>query len=234
MSAPGDSGRIVVPLKHRQLVGATVLGLLSAAAPARAELVFFASGRSMSVKSHKADGNSLIMALRTGGEVTCDRSLVTRIEPDEVPYPEPEEVRLKPDTTDAANDRGVRLQPDQPYSEIIEKIAAEHGVDAKLVKALIQVESAFQPNAKSPKGAMGLMQLMPRTARQYALADPFDARANIEAGIRHLKSLLDRFPVKLALAAYNAGESAVQRFGGVPPYAETRAYVTRILSLAAN
>jgi len=188
----------------------------------------------MSVKSHKADGNSLIMALRTGGEVTCDRSLVTRIEPDEVPYPEPEEVRLKPDTTDATNDRGVRLQPDQPYSEIIEKIAAEHGVDAKLVKALIQVESAFQPNAKSPKGAMGLMQLMPQTARQYALADPFDARGNIEAGIRHLKSLLDRFPVKLALAAYNAGESAVQRFRGVPPYAETRAYVTRILSLAAN
>src|SRR5437867_2147159 len=234
MSAPADSGRIVVPLKQRQLVVATVLGLLSAAAPARAELVFFASGRSMSVKGHKTDGNSLIMALRTGGEVTCDRSLVTRIEPDEVPYPEPEEVRLEPDTTDAANDRGVRLQPDQLYSEIIEKIAAEHGVDAKLVKALIQVESAFQPNAKSPKGAMGLMQLMPRTARQYALADPFDARANIEAGIRHLKSLLDRFPVKLALAAYNAGESAVQRFGGVPPYAETRAYVTRILSLAAN
>ena len=225
----------MVPLKHRQFVAATVLGLLSAAAPARAELVFFASGRSLSVKSHKADGNSLIIALRTGGEVTCDRSLVMRIEPDEVPYPEPEEVRLKPDTTDdAANDRGVRLQPDQPYREIIEKIAAEHGVDAKLVKALIQVESAFQPNAKSRKGAMGLMQLMPRTARQYALADPFDARANIEAGIRHLKSLLDRFPVKLALAAYNAGESAVQRFGGVPPYAETRAYVTRILSLAAN
>jgi hypothetical protein len=234
MSPRGDSGRIVVPLTHRQLVAATVLGLLSAAAPARAELVFFASGRSMSVKSHKADGNSLIMALRTGGEVTCDRSLVTRIEPDEVPYPEPEEVRLKPDTTDATNDRGVRLQPDQPYSEIIEKIAAEHGVDAKLVKALIQVESAFQPNAKSPKGAMGLMQLMPQTARHYALADPFDARGNIEAGIRHLKSLLDRFPVKLALAAYNAGESAVQRFRGVPPYAETRAYVTRILSLAAN
>src|SRR5437867_10308715 len=236
MSAPADSGRIVVPLKQRQLVVATVLGLLSAAAPARAELVFFASGRSMSVKGHKTDGNSLIMALRTGGEVTCDRSLVTRIEPDEVPYPEPEEVRLKPDTTDSGStdDRGVRLQPDQPYREIIEKIAAEHGVDAKLVKALIQVESAFQPNAQSPKGAMGLMQLMPRTARQYALADPFDARANIEAGIRHLKSLLDRFPVKLALAAYNAGESAVQRFGGVPPYAETRAYVTRILSLAAN
>jgi soluble lytic murein transglycosylase-like protein len=226
MSAPADSGRIGVPLTHRQLVAATVLGLLSAAAPARAELVFFASGRSLSVKGHKTDGNSITMALRAGGEVTCDRSLVTRIEPDEVPYPEPEAVK-----EDAP---ALPSVPSVPYAEIIEQVAAANGVDAKLVKALIQVESAFQPNAKSPKGAMGLMQLMPRTARQYALADPFDARANIEAGIRHLKSLLDRFPVKLALAAYNAGESAVQRFGGVPPYAETRAYVTRILSLAAN
>lgn len=222
----------MVPLEHTRLVAATVLGLLGVGAPARAELVFFASGRSLSVKSHRTDGTSLVMALRAGGEVTCDRALIARIEPDEVPYPEPEsEVRLKPDTT---NDGGVRLQPDQPYREIIDKVAAEHGVDARLVKALIQVESAYQPNAKSPKGAMGLMQLMPRTARQYAVADPFDARANIEAGIRHLKSLLDRFPVKLALAAYNAGEAAVQRFGGVPPYAETRAYVSRILTLAAN
>ena len=226
MSASGDSGRIVVPLKQLHLVALTVLGLVSAAAPARAELVFFASGRSLSVKSHKTDGNSLIMALRTGGEVTCDRALITRIEPDEVPYPEPESVKedAPPPT----------LAPSVPFADIIDKVAAEHGVDAKLVKALIQVESAFQPNAKSPKGAMGLMQLMPRTARQYALADPFDARANIDAGIRHLKSLLDRFPVNLALAAYNAGESAVQRFRGVPPYAETRAYVSRILSLAAN
>jgi soluble lytic murein transglycosylase-like protein len=208
------------------------VGLLSVAPPASAELVFFASGRSLSVKSHRADGNLLVMALRAGGEVTCDRALVARIEPDEVPYPEPEpEVRLTPDTT---NDRGVRLQPDRPYSEIIDKVAAQHGVDARLVKALIQVESAFQPTAKSAKGAMGLMQLMPQTARQYAVTDPFDARANIDAGIRHLKSLLDRLPVNLALAAYNAGEAAVQRFGGVPPYAETRAYVSRILSLAAN
>lgn len=196
------------------------------AAPARAELVFFASGKNLSVKSHRTDGNSLIMALRTGGEVTCERSLITRIEPDEVPYPEPESVNVE-----AAP---LPSTPSVPFADIIDKIAAEHGVDARLVKALIQVESAFQPKARSPKGAMGLMQLMPRTARQYAVADPYDARANIEAGIRHLKSLLDRFPVNLALAAYNAGEAAVQRFRGVPPYAETRAYVSRILGLAGN
>jgi soluble lytic murein transglycosylase-like protein len=213
-------------LKHTQLFVATVLGLLTAA-PARAELVFFASGRSLSVKGHRTDGNSLIMSLRTGGEVTCDRSLIARIEPDEVPYPEPEAVK--------AEAAPLPSTPSVPYAEIIDKVAAQHGVDAKLVKALIQVESAYHPNARSPKGAMGLMQLMPQTARQYAVADPYDARANIEAGIRHLKSLLDRFPsVNLALAAYNAGEAAVQRFRGVPPYAETRAYVSRIMSLASN
>jgi soluble lytic murein transglycosylase-like protein len=79
---------------------------------------------------------------------------------------------------------------------------------------------------------MGLMQLMPATARQYAVADPYDAASNIEAGIKHLKSLLQRLPVALALAAYNAGEGAVERFNGIPPYAETRNYVSRILALA--
>jgi len=183
----------------------------------------------MSVKSHRIDGDSMIIALRSGGEATFDRSLVTRIEPDEVPYPEPEDrtpaVGLKPDPTDS---------PLAPYSEIIDKAAAAQGVDAKLVKALIQVESAYQPRAKSKKGAMGLMQLMPATARQYAVTDPYDVRSNIEAGIKHLKSLLDRFPRPLALAAYNAGEAAVLRFGGVPPYAETTSYVSRILKIAGR
>ena len=78
---------------------------------------------------------------------------------------------------------------------------------------------------------MGLMQLMPATARQYAVADPYDPQANIEGGIKHLKMLLARFPTALALAAYNAGEAAVQRFRGVPPYPETRDYVSRILKL---
>jgi soluble lytic murein transglycosylase-like protein len=81
---------------------------------------------------------------------------------------------------------------------------------------------------------MGLMQLMPETARHYAVTDPYDVRANIEAGIKHLKSLLDRFPKPLALAAYNAGEAAVLRFGGVPPYAETTSYVSRILKIAGR
>jgi soluble lytic murein transglycosylase-like protein len=97
---------------------------------------------------------------------------------------------------------------------------------------VIQVESAYHERARSPKGAMGLMQLMPATARQYAVQDPYDPASNIEAGIKHLKSLLQRLPVALALAAYNAGEAAVERFNGIPPYRETQDYVSRIMRLA--
>jgi soluble lytic murein transglycosylase-like protein len=119
-----------------------------------------------------------------------------------------------------------------PYGAIIDKVAKEQNVDAKLVRAVIQVESAYNERARSKKGAMGLMQLMPATARMYSVSDPYDPASNIEAGIKHLKSLLERLPsVSLAIAAYNAGEAAVQRFRGVPPYPETREYVKRVLSL---
>jgi soluble lytic murein transglycosylase-like protein len=100
------------------------------------------------------------------------------------------------------------------------------------VRALIQVESGYKPRARSRKGAMGLMQLMPSTARAYNVRNPFEPKANIEAGIKHLKSLIDRWGVNVALAAYNAGEGAVAKFNGIPPYRETRNYVTRILELA--
>lgn len=119
------------------------------------------------------------------------------------------------------------------WDDVIDFHANEQGVRPDLVRAVIQVESAFNPRARSNKGAMGLMQLMPSTAREYKVRNPFDPRTNIEAGIKHLKSLIDRFRgVELALAAYNAGEGAVSKFKGIPPYRETRNYVSRILSLA--
>jgi hypothetical protein len=225
------------------------LCLLASAAPAGAELVFFSSGRSLSVKGHHVDGDSLVLTLRAGGEIVCAPSMIARIEPDEVPYPEPLEVRLGPDSTEtsagepfpggiASMGGRVTFPPDLQwnprYDPIIEKTSAAHGVDATLVRALIQVESNYESRARSPKGAMGLMQLMPATARQYAVADPYDPVSNIEAGIKHLKALLDRFTEEIALAAYNAGEAAVRRFRGVPPYPETRSYVDRILRLAGR
>ncbi len=113
---------------------------------------------------------------------------------------------------------------------IIEEAAARHHVDANLVRAVIKVESNFNPAAVSRKGAMGLMQLMPATARKFNVSNPFDPRQNVEAGVRHLKRLLDNFGgnVGLTLAAYNAGEAAVNRNNGVPPYPETRRYVRQI------
>ena len=201
-----------------------VAALLLSAAPARAELAYFHSGRTMSIKGHHFDGTSLVLTLRNGGQIICDPSTIERFAPDEVPYPEPEP---EPASAPVA---AVEL-PIVPYGELIDKMATEQGVPAKLVRAVIQVESAYQPRARSRKGAMGLMQLMPQTARQYGVSNPYDPAANVEAGIKHLKSLTERLPLKLALAAYNAGEAAVARFRGVPPYPETQAYVGRILKL---
>ena len=204
----------------------TLVSLLLSARPAQAELVFFNTGRTLSVKSHRVDGDSLVLVLRGGGEIVCETSIVARFAPDEVPYPEPEAEAPPPAPVRPAPAAAV------PYGEIIDRLAEEQNVPVKLVRAVIQVESAYNQRARSPKGAMGLMQLMPATARQYAVADPYDPASNIEAGIKHLKSLLQRLPVALALAAYNAGEAAVQRFNGIPPYPETRNYVSRILALA--
>lgn len=117
------------------------------------------------------------------------------------------------------------------FSEEIREIAARHGVAADLVEAVIRVESAFNPRAVSNKGAQGLMQLMPRTASSLGVRNVFDPRENIDGGVRHLRYLLDKYPgnVSLVLAAYNAGEKAVDQYGGIPPYAETQQYVQKIL-----
>src|SRR5262249_42806105 len=113
----------------------------------------------------------------------------------------------------------------------IDEICGRHGVDPALVHAVIDAESAFNPWAVSRKGAQGLMQLMPRTASALGVRDAFNPRDNIEGGVRHLRYLLDRYPgnVSLALAAYNAGEGAVDYYGGVPPFPETQQYVQKIL-----
>jgi hypothetical protein len=223
-------------LKNAALLSAAIVALLGTAAPASAEIVFLTSGRTLSVKSHKVDGESIVLTLRGGGEVTCDKNLISKIEADEVPYVDPEGDQQS--EIAAAADQTGRERPTldgTPYAEFIAAAAQAHGVDPLLVKALIQVESGYRPTARSPKGAVGLMQIMPSTARAYKVRNPFDPKANIEAGVRHLKALLDRFGgdrTELALAAYNAGPGAVEKFNGVPPYRETRHYVSRILALA--
>ena len=206
---------------------AAVLALgLVLAAPAQAELVFFPSGRVLSVRAVRSDGDLLVLKLRGGGEVTCDRDLIVKVEPDEVEYPE-EVLAALPSARSIIEPPAI---PDR-YRELITTAAAKHGVDARLVHALIQVESAYHSRAVSPKGARGLMQLLPSTGRQYGALDLFDPKVNLDAGVRHLKSLLGRFDLPMALAAYNAGEGAVARFGGIPPFKETQNYVSRILRI---
>lgn len=123
-----------------------------------------------------------------------------------------------------------RVSQDIPFAELIREGSLRYGVDAGLVEAVMATESAFNPFAVSHAGAIGLMQLMPDTARRFEVDDIFDPRQNVLAGCRYLSFLLARFEgdIDLALAGYNAGENAVTRHGGVPPYRETRNYVRKV------
>lgn len=132
----------------------------------------------------------------------------------------------------AANSHGHQASPDEIDQSIV-MAAARHNVDPNLVRAVVKVESNFNSNAVSRTGAMGLMQLMPKTARELRVKNPFDAQQNVDAGVRHLKYLLENYngDVNLTLAAYNAGEGAVRRSAGVPHIAETQDYVRKITNL---
>jgi soluble lytic murein transglycosylase-like protein len=216
-----------------------ILGILCAgiASEARAEIVVFKNGRTMSVKSHKVAGEMATLSLRDGGEVTFPASIIERVDPDEVSYPEEQGAEGAHAASGAPGAQGAltsELVPEEvlaarPFADVIATVAEAHDVDARLVHAVIEQESNYQARARSKKGARGLMQLMPATARQYGVKNSYDPKANIEAGVRHLKSLLSRLELPVALAAYNAGEATVQRYGGLPPYPETRAYVRNIL-----
>jgi soluble lytic murein transglycosylase-like protein len=140
--------------------------------------------------------------------------------------------RAVPARIDSASPRRIkRVSSRSSYDDLIARASRRHGVPPALVKAVIHAESAFDPRALSPKGAMGLMQLMPATAQLLGVSKPYQASENVEGGTRYLRSLHDRYGSWThTLAAYNAGPSAVDHYRGVPPYAETRQYVKRVLS----
>ncbi len=205
-------------------MGAAALAFPSGAS---AELVTLASGRTMSVRSVRIDGDTAVLALRGGGEVECNAALIAAVAPDEV-----EEELVEASATDAPAHRPHQLPEGRPYQQLVDAAARRHRVDPRLVHAVIMVESAYKATARSRKGAMGLMQLMPATARELEVRNPFDPAANIDGGVRHLRQLLDRFDLRQAIAAYNAGAGAVRKFGGIPPFRETQAYVRQVLHLA--
>ncbi len=187
--------------------------LVAPAGSARAEIAVLANGMTLKLASHRTEDAGLVLALKGGGELTVAPAVVRGFVPDEV---------IDEIPTGAGGD--VRA---------LAVAAAERaGVDPELVLAVVSVESGFQPRAVSPKGAQGLMQLMPKTAGSLGVADSFDPAQNLDGGARHLSDLLTLYGGDLtrALAAYNAGAAAVARHGGVPPYPETRAYVRKVLA----
>jgi soluble lytic murein transglycosylase-like protein len=192
-----------------------VFAVLAAAPAARAEIALLANGQILKVTGQRAEGDTLFLALKDGGEVGLPATLVRGLVPDEVI-----------DEVEAAAAAGGDLEA------LALETARRHGVDPALVLAVVGVESAFRPDAVSRKGAQGLMQLMPGTAAALGVSDAFDPAQNLDGGVRHLRSLVGRYRGDLtkALAAYNAGEGAVARHRGVPPYRETRDYVRRVLA----
>lgn len=150
---------------------------------------------------------------------------------------------IQPIPAQSVQTSGASTKPGSPHvysyiriMSLVYSLAQQYDIDVHLVRAMIEVESDFNVRAISPAGAQGLMQLMPGTAARYHVKAPFDPRANIEGGLRYLTDLRRRFrdDLQQVLAAYNAGEGAVERYGGVPPYRETRRYITRVLTLYAR
>ena len=187
---------------------------LGLAGPARADIAVLTNGQTFKVTAHRVGESLVYLSLKDGGEIGVPVESLRGLVPDEVI----DEVAAAP-----AGSGDLR--------ELATAAARRHGLDPSLVLAVVSVESAFRPEAVSPKGARGLMQLMPATAASLGVKDALDPAENLDGGARHLGSLLTLFggDLQRALAAYNAGSGAVGRYNGVPPYRETRAYVKKVL-----
>lgn len=185
--------------------------LLASVAPAAADIAVLANGQTLKVTGQRAAEGLQFLTLQGGGEIGLPPELVLGLVPDEVV----EEI--------VAAEGDVRA---------LARAAAErYGLDPALVLAVVHVESGGEARAQSPKGAQGLMQLMPKTAAELGVTDRLDPAANLDGGSRYLDALLRKYrgDLRKALAAYNAGPGAVARHGGVPPYRETQEYVRRVL-----
>jgi hypothetical protein len=211
----------------------TAILVLAATVPAWAgPAVVFTDGRSMRVDTVERVGDSAVLRLEGGGTLAVPAERVANWE--EIgrhrDSPRPSGAPARAAAPVAEGESWRRLAG--PYAGLIARAAKRHELDPALLAAVAQVESAFDPRAVSPKGARGLLQLMPETAARFGVGDVFDAEENVDGGARYLRWLLERYGGRedLALAGYNAGEGAVDRHSGIPPYGETRQYVRQVLA----
>ena len=194
-----------------------------------ADQLFFANGRSVAITDYRVEGDIITVTLRNGGEATFEAALVSAIKADEMPQIEETAPMVAVSRAPHQSAKAAHGPLDaRPFAELIETVALKHGVDPELVHAVVQAESNYQPRAKSPVGARGLMQVMPATAKDLGIQNLYDPQNNLEAGVQYLKFLLARFDLKRAIAAYNAGPGNVRKYGGVPPCEETQNYVKKV------
>jgi len=208
-----------------------------AASAASASIAVFSDGRNMKIDAYEVEEETIHLTFSGGAKISMALTRIERIVDDEVSTPEiVEEVKKIVEEGGVFPTRSWTYSEDSPplfqtkYNDIIIEAAKQFDVDAALVSAVIKAESDYNPRTVSHKGARGLMQLMPATAKRFGVTNSFDARQNIHAGTRYLRWLLKTFDgnADLAVAAYNAGEGNVWKYEGVPPFRETVTYINRI------
>jgi transglycosylase-like protein with SLT domain len=205
--------------KETLVGGVLMMALAVCAAPARADYAVLRSGLRLHITGYEAEGAHVRLTVE-GGTVEVLATDLVSVEPED------HFEALPPSPVTSAG----------PYANLIHTAAQKHGLDEDLIVRVIAMESNFNPRAVSRRQALGLMQLLPRTAARYSVADIFDPAQNIDAGAHYLKDLLTRYRgnLTLALAAYNAGPEMVERYGGIPPFRETQNYVRQITSKMAH
>ncbi len=206
-----------------------ILGMAFFPTSADAKLVIFTDGRVLKVADARLDGAELVLELRGGGSLSVSAVRVDRVIADEV-----DDKSIDPfeDPSCRHGWRDDPLPPGLPFRDSMTRAARAAGLNPYLVAAVVRTESAFDPLAVSKAGAAGLMQLMPAAAADREVEDVFDPEDNLRGGAEHLRLMIDRFEsLTLALAAYNAGATTVERYGDIPPYRETRNYVRKVLAL---